>query len=220
MDKIDFKLKFKELYAPKQEPCIIEVPAMNFIMVDGHGNPNETDGEYQKAVELLYAFSYTIKMSRKKANTSNDIFSDYVVPPLEGLWWLSDKDDMDFTKKNQYCWTSMIRQPDFITRTDYDNAILEINKKKPELDTSKARFEIFEEGLCVQCMHLGPFDNEPVTLVKMDEFLKNNQLMVNIGAQTVEGRTHRHHEIYLSDPRKVIPSARKTILRHPIKKVE
>jgi hypothetical protein len=217
MDKIDFKLLDKELYSPKTEPSVIEVPAMNFIMIDGHGNPNEEGGEYQQSVELLYALTYTIKMGRKMSPLSTDKnFLDYVVPPLEGLWWLEDKNDMDFTQKSKYCWISMIRQPDFITPEVFLQAKEAVKKKKPDLDVTKARLETFTEGLCVQCMHIGPYDREPVTIAKIDAFIQNNGLKYDIGTLLPNGIIRRHHEIYLGDPRKIAPEKRKTVLRHPV----
>ena len=221
MEKIDFKKLNKELYAPKQEPSVIMVPAMNFIMVDGHGNPNDTDGEYNKAVELLYALSYTIKMGRKSdfKKAGDDDFLDYTVAPLEGLWWLNDQSDMDFTQKEKYCWTSMIRQPDFITEEIFIKAKEEASKKKPNLEVSNARFVTFEEGLCVQCMHIGPYDAEPATIAKMETFIEENGFSYDIGSIQQDGSIRRHHEIYLNDPRKVNPANMKTILRHPVKRI-
>lgn len=217
MDKIDYKLLNKELYSPKTEPSAINVPAMNFIMVDGYGNPNDEGGEYHQAVELLYALSYTIKMDRKKSPLSKDNnCPDYVVPPLEGLWWLEDENDMDFTQKSKFCWTSMIRQPEFITQELFLQAKEVVSKKKPELDVTKARLETFEEGLCVQCMHLGPYDLEPGTIEKIDHFIKSQGLKYAIGAQLPDGKIRRHHEIYLGDPRKTEPSKMKTVIRHPV----
>lgn len=218
MDKIDYKQSNKELYAPKNTPSIITVPAMNFIMVDGHGNPNDEGGAYSKAVELLYALSYTIKMSRKPKSGSAENFTDYVVPPLEGLWWMNEKDNMDFTMKDKYCWISMIRQPDFITQEEFLKAKEDVKIKKPELDTTKARFEFFEEGLCVQCMHIGPYDLEPATVAKIDEFIITNGYSNTIGTTLTNGTLPRHHEIYLSDPRKANPATMKTILRHPVRR--
>lgn len=209
MEKVDFKKQEKEFYAPNTEPSIILVPEMNFLMVDGHGDPNEEAGEYKKAVELLYALSYTIKMDQK-------LRFDYVVPPLEGLWWLEDLSDMDFTQKSKYCWTSMIRQPDFVSQELFETAKKAVQKKKPGLDVSKARLERFEEGHCVQCMHIGPYDKEPVTLDKIEHFINLNQLNNAIGSLTPDNKIRRHHEIYLSDPRKSNPETMKTILRHPI----
>lgn len=222
MNKIDFKKTNKELYAPKNEPALIQVPVMNFIMVDGFGNPNNTDGEFPTAVELLYALSYTIKMGRKSGTfgVDGDDFTDYVVPPLEGLWWLTDKNDMNFFQKDKYCWTLMIRQPDFITKEVFLQAQEVVKKKKTTLDVTKARFETFAEGLCVQCMHIGPYDTEPTTIAKIESFIKGNCLYNDIGTELSDGHIRRHHEIYLADPRKASPETMKTILRHPVKNAD
>ncbi|MEL7654405.1 MAG: GyrI-like domain-containing protein [Bacillota bacterium] len=216
--KLDYKKEYKDLYLPKAEPAVIEVPAMNFIMVDGKGDPNTDGGEYQKSVELLYALSYTIKMGFKKKDLPKDYF-DYVVPPLEGLWWLAEgtSADSDFSQKEKYCWTSMIRQPEFITKDIFDQACLEVRKKKPDLDPEAARLEILEEGRCVQMMHLGPYDEESKTIAEMDAFIKANHYQNAIGDSKADGSIRRHHEIYLGDPRKTEPSKMKTVLRHPIK---
>lgn len=216
--KLDYKKKDKRFYMPGTKPSVIEVPAMSFIMVDGKGNPNMEGGEYQQAVELLYALSYTIKMGYKKSNKPDD-YSDYVVPPLEGLWWLEvgTTADSDFSQKEKYFWTSMIRQPEFVTREVFERACRETAKKKPELDTAKARLENFEEGLCVHVMHLGPYDEEPETIAKMDSFMEENNYRNAIGEKRSDGLVRRHHEIYLGDPRKTEPSKMKTVLRHPIK---
>ncbi|MGG7142554.1 GyrI-like domain-containing protein [Clostridium nigeriense] len=216
MEKIDYKKKYKELYLPKTEPVEILVPEMKFIMVDGKGNPNDEDGEYPKAIELLYALSYTIKMNKEIKKEIEGYF-DYVVPPLEGLWWLQD-DDMDFSKKDKYIWTSMIRQPEFITKEIFEFSCNEVKKKKPNLDVSKARFEAFNEGLCVQCMHIGSFDEEYKTTEKIDKFIKENNLMNDICGVNEEGKIRRHHEIYLSDPRRVNIEKMKTVIRHPIRR--
>ena len=217
MEKIDFKKQEKEFYAPKTEPSLIQVPQMNFLMVDGQGDPNEEGGDYHKSIELLYTLSYTIKMSQKKNPSASSISTmDYVVPPLEGFWWLEDITDMDFTQKSKYCWTSMIRQPDFVTPELLEEAKKAVQKKKPLLDVSKARLERFEEGCCVQCMHLGPYDAEPATLEKMERYVNSNNLKNAIGSRTPDNKIRRHHEIYLSDPRKANPATMKTILRHPV----
>lgn len=216
MEKIDYKKKYKDLYLPKKNPVEILVPEMSFIMVDGKGNPNEEDGEYKKAVEILYALSYTIKMSRDIKNELDNYF-DYVVPPLEGLWWLKDE-DMDFSKKEKYLWASMIRQPEFVTKEIFELACIEVKKKKPNLDVSKARFEVFNEGLCVQCMHIGPFDQEYITTEKIDKYIEENNLIDDISGINTEGLIRRHHEIYLSDPRKVNIEKMKTVIRHPVRR--
>lgn len=216
MEKIDYKKKYKELYLPKTRPMEILVPKMNFIMVDGKGDPNNKEGEYPKAIELLYAISYTIKMNKEIRKEIEGYF-DYVVPPLEGLWWLED-DDMDFSKKHKYIWTSMIRQPEFVTKEIFELACNEVKKKKPNLDVSKARFEAFNEGLCVQCMHIGPFDDEYKTTAKIDEYLKENNLIDDICGVYEDGKIKRHHEIYLSDPRKCSVEKMKTVVRHPVRR--
>lgn len=216
MEKIDYKKKYKELYLPKTRPMEILVPKMNFIMVDGKGDPNNKEGEYPKAIELLYAISYTIKMNKEIRKEIEGYF-DYVVPPLEGLWWLED-DDMDFSKKHKYIWTSMIRQPEFVTKEIFELACNEVKKKKPNLDVSKARFEAFNEGLCVQCMHIGPFDDEYKTTAKIDEYLKENNLIDDICGVNEDGKIKRHHEIYLSDPRRCNVEKMKTVVRHPVRR--
>lgn len=215
-EKQDYKKEYKDLYMPGTKPCVIDVPAMCFIMVDGKGNPNIEGGEYQQAVELLYAFSYTIKMSKMAGNPPDGYF-EYVVPSLEGLWWLDDNSHSDFSMKEKYCWTSMIRQPEFVTQEVFDWARNELAKKKPQLDTSKARLQTFYEGLCVQMMHIGPYDDEPKTIAQIDAFIKENHYQNAVSEVQPDGTIKRHHEIYLGDPRKIEPSKRKTVLRHPVK---
>lgn len=212
MEKLDYKKKFKELYQPKSQPALIDVPQMNFIQIDGRGNPNEENGEYQTSVEMLYALSYAIKMMPKSGYTPPGYF-EYVVPPLEGLWWLEDMDEFDYRNKSKFCWTSMIRQPDFVTNEVFAAACEIAAKKKPHLNLSKARLVSFTEGLCVQCMHYGSFDDEPITLKKMKEFMAENSLQCDLSD------TRCHHEIYLSDPRKVDISKMKTVLRYPVRSV-
>lgn len=211
MDKMDYKKQYKDLYSPKTTPMIIDVPSMSFILVDGKGNPNQVDGEYSHAVELLYALSYAIKMSKMGTNTPNGYFK-YVVPPLEGFWWLSNKNEFDFQQKEKFCWTSMIRQPEFVTNEVFQWACDEVKRKKPHLKIEKARFETIEEGLCVQCMHIGSFDNEPITISKINQFIDENNLLNDISEK------RRHHEIYLGDPRKCDMNRMKTVLRHPVRK--
>lgn len=218
MEKIDYKKLNKELYLPKDKAGSIEVPAMKFIMVDGHGNPNDEDGEYKNAVELLYALSYTIKMSNKK--NTDPAFFDYVVPPLEGLWWLEDMNDMNFTQKDKYCWTSMIRQPEFVNEAMFQQACEAVKHKNPHMDITKARLQVYDEGLCVQCMHIGPYANEDATIKKIDEYITNNGLAYNIGNTSPSGNILRHHEIYLSDPRKGNPANMHTVIRHPVRRKE
>ena len=217
-EKIDYKKKYKDLYLPKQKPMVVDVPTMTFIMVNGSGNPNNEEGEYQQAVELLYGLAYIIKMSKRNGYEPEGYF-DYVVPPLEGLWWLED-DNMDFTLKNKYCWTSMIRQPEFVTKEVFKWACEELKRKKSKIDTSKAYLESFSEGLCVQIMHIGPFDDEPKSTKLIASYIGENSLKDAISSAYPDGRIRRHHEIYLSDPRKTAPEKMKTILRHPVIKVD
>lgn len=213
-DKLDYKKAFKDLYLPPKKPVIIDVPAMNFIMVDGRGNPNEEGGDYQSAVELLYGLSYTIKMSKNGQYLPEGYF-DYVVPPLEGLWWMDDR-QLDLSDKDNYCWTSMIRQPEFVTDEVFEWARAEALKKKPQLDVSKARLQTIREGLCVQMMHIGPFESEPKTIAQMENYIEGHQLKNAISTVQPDGTVRRHHEIYLSDPRKSQPEKRKTVIRHPV----
>lgn len=202
---IDYKKTEKELYQPKTKPSIIDVPEMKFISVDGMGDPNRS-AEYSTAVELLYGLSYTIKMSNKAV-------LEYVVSPLEGYWEVAD----DFkgggaviTDKGKFVWTMLIRQPDFVTAEVFENAKAKFAKKKPNIDVSKARLESIVEGLCVQVMHIGSYDDEPATVALLDRFAIDSGYAIDMGG------TRRHHEIYLSDPRKVVPEKLKTVLRHPI----
>lgn len=211
MEKVDYKKAFKELYQPGTVPAAIEVPQMNFIQVDGCGDPNEPEGEFQQAVELLYALSYTIKMSFKKDESIG--YFEYVVPPLEGLWELEGYEDYDVNKKSKFVWTAMIRQPDFVDEAVFKIALELTRRKKPQLALEKARFGALTEGLCVQCMHIGSYDDEPATLEKMRQFTEANSMLFDLSEE------RKHHEIYLSDPRKGSPSNRKTILRYPVKKV-
>lgn len=210
MDKMDYKKAFNDLYLPPAEPMEIIVPEMTFIAVDGKGDPNEPNGEYSNAVELLYALSYTIKMSKKGGKVPEGFF-DYVVPPLEGLWWYDDGGPFRFEGKSHFCWTAMIRQPEFVTQDVFLWASREALKKKPGLAVSLVRLNRFSEGRCVQCMHLGPYDSEPETVLKMQAFLHSHGLAADFSD------TRRHHEIYLSDPRKTAPAKLKTVIRHPVR---
>lgn len=208
--KLDYKKEYKDLYLPKTAPMVIDVPKMTFIMVNGKGNPNDPDGEYQKAVELLYAITYTIKMS-KMGNHVPDGYFEYVVPPLEGLWWMDEPSNFNFTEKDKYCWISMIRQPDFVTEEVFAWASREALNKKPHLQVDAARLEVYQEGLCVQCMHIGPYDDEVHTVEKIEAYIKEQ------GLENDMSEHRHHHEIYLSDPRKIDASKMKTVLRHPVK---
>ncbi len=208
----DYKKEYKEYYLPKQKPQIVEIPSMNYIAVWGKCNPNEENGAYQQAIGVLYAIAYTLKMSYK-TDYKIEGFFEYVVPPLEGFWWQDGVTGVDYSKKDSFCWISMIRLPDFITRADFDWAVQEATRKK-KLDGSAAEFLTVDEGLCVQIMHIGPYDDEPATVQIMDDYLKANGYVNDISADRM------HHEIYLSDARKVAPEKWKTVIRHPIRKAE
>lgn len=213
MDKLDYKKEYKNLYQPKAKPSIITVPEMIFIAVDGEGDPN-TCAEYKQALEMLYGLSFSIKMS-KMNGTQPEGYFEYVVPPLEGLWYMDNMafDGLNVTDKNQFKWTSMIRQPEFVTEIVFEAAKTALKKKKPDLDLSKARFMRMTEGLCVQIMHTGAYDDEPASIQTMKAFISENGFEEDFS----EGR--KHHEIYLSDPRKCAPEKLKTVIRHPIKKI-
>ena len=206
----DFKKEYKEYYLPKNKPSIVDVPKMNYIAVRSKGNPNEKNGDYQNTLGLLYGVAYTIKMSYK-GDHKIDGFFEYVVPPLEGFWWQDGKDGIDYDHKEQLNFISIIRLPDFVTKADFDWAIKEATKKKKQ-DFSRVEFLTYDEGLCVQCMHIGSYDDEPATVELMHKFAEDNGYELNITD------TRYHHEIYLSDPRKCDASKLKTVIRHPIKK--
>ena len=206
----DFKKEYKEFYMPKGKPEIVTVPKMNYIAVRGKGNPNEDDGDYKKSIELLYGIAYTIKMS-KKGDHKIDGYFDYVVPPLEGFWWQDGVDGIDYGHKENFQWISAIRLPDFVTRSDFEWATEEATRKK-KMDFSKVEFLTVEEGLCVQCMHTGSYDDEPATVSMMHEFIESQGYALDITDKRL------HHEIYLSDARKVAPEKLKTVIRHPIRK--
>jgi len=208
-DKLDYKKEYKDLYLPGKKPGKIVVPPMRFITVEGKGDPNEEDGDYKKAVGLLYALSYTVKMSKMGSCKPQGYF-EYVVPPLEGLWWMEGIKGVDLSRKSDFCWVSLIRQPEFVTPQVFAWACGEVERKKG-IDPSPARLETLDEGLCVQCMHSGPYDDEPVTVAKIEAFIEENCLINDIGD------TRRHHEIYLSDPRKCNPAKMKTVLRIPVR---
>lgn len=205
----DFKKEYKEFYMPKGKPNIVTVPTMNYIAVRGIGDPNDEGGEYKRAIGLLYSIAFTIKMS-KKLGHQIDGFFDYVVPPLEGFWWQDGVIGIDYSNKASFHWTSVIRLPDFVTKKDFEWAIKEATLKKKQ-DFSKVEFFTYEEGLCVQCMHIGPFDDEPKTVQMMHDFIEKNGYELNITDKRL------HHEIYLSDARKISPDRLKTVIRHPIK---
>lgn len=214
-DKImafDFKKEFKEFYMPKNKPEIVTVPKANYIAVRGKGNPNEEGGEYKQAVGILYAIAYTLKMSYK-SDYKIEGFFEYVVPPLEGFWWQDGVDGCDYRIKAEFNWISVIRLPDFVTKKDFDWAVETASRKK-KMDCSRAEFLVIDEGLCVQIMHHGPFDDEPATVAIMDKYLEDHGYRNDF----TNGRLH--HEIYMSDARKVAPEKWKTVIRHPICKKE
>ena len=209
MEKVtDYKKEYKDLYLPKTEPSVIKIPEITFVAVDGKGDPNEPDGEYKNALEVLYGVQYTIKMSKKGTAVPNGYF-DYVVPPLEGLWWTSDN-KFDSKDKSKFNWTSMIRLPEYVNEDVFKWACEEATRKK-KMNTEKAYLFKFTEGLCVQCMHIGLYDDEPKTFALMDNFINENNLVKDTGDKK------QHHEIYLSDPRKGDPTKAKTILRVQVK---
>jgi len=206
----DFKKEYKEFYMPKDKPEIVTVPAANYIAVRGKGDPNVEGGAYQQAIGVLYAVAYTLKMSYKTDHKIEGFF-EYVVPPLEGFWWQDGGGAIDYGGKASFHWISVIRLPDFVTREDFDWAVQTASKKK-KLDCSSAEFLTVEEGLCVQIMHLGPFDDEPRSVALMDRYIEENGYVTDITDKRL------HHEIYLSDARKMPPEKWKTVIRHPIKK--
>lgn len=206
----DFVKEQKELYQPKTEPSLIDVPEMSFFAVDGAGDPNAEQGAYAEAVQLLYALSYTVKMSDKGKQPLPGFFA-YRVPPLEGLWQMADgAPGVDYANKAGFEWTSMIRQPEFVDEAVFDWACAEVRRKKG-LDVSCARLWRYHEGLCVQIMHIGPYDAEPATVQRMDAFAEEQGYRLDFGVR-------RHHEIYLGDPRKAAPEKLRTIIRHPVAK--
>ena len=206
----DFKKEYKEFYMPKNKPEIINVPAANYIAIRGKGNPNEEGGAYQKAIGVLYAVAYTLKMSYK-TDYKIEGFFEYVVPPLEGFWWQDGNFGIDYSNKQAFNWISVIRLPDFVSKADFEWAVKTAESKK-KIDCSSAEFLTVDEGLCVQIMHIGPFDDEPATVAKMNEYIKMNGYVNDITDKRL------HHEIYMSDARKVPSEKWKTVIRHPIKK--
>ena len=206
----DFKKEYKEFYMPKNKPEIVTVPKANYIAVRGKGNPNEIDGAYQQAISVLYAVAYTLKMSYKTEHKIEGFF-EYVVPPLEGFWWQDNVDGIDYADKAAFNWSSVIRLPEFITKKDFEWAVETASEKK-KLDCSSAEILTVDEGLCVQIMHIGAFDDEPQTVALMDEYIAQN------GYENDITESRLHHEIYLSDARKVAPEKWKTVIRHPIKR--
>ena len=206
----DYKKEYKEFYMPKSTPGIVDVPKMNFIAVRGKGDPNTPGSEYKESIGLLYGIAFTIKMS-KMGDHRIDGYFDYVVPPLEGFWWQDGVQGIDYSRKEDFQFISVIRFPDFVTKSDFDWAVEEASKKK-KTDFSKTEFFTYEEGLCVQCMHIGSYDDEPKTVELMHKFMEEQGYVLDITDKRL------HHEIYLSDARKVAPEKLKTVVRHPIKK--
>lgn len=205
----DYKKEYKEFYLPKRKPEIVEIPAMNFLAVRGKGDPNEEGGAYKEAIGLLYGIAFTIKMSYKGDHRIEGYF-DYVVPPLEGFWWQEGVMGVDYVHKENFEWISVIRVPEFVTEAEFEWAVAEAAQKK-KTDFSKVEFLSFTEGLCVQCMHIGPYDDEPATVSQMDEYAKAQGYELDFTDE------RRHHEIYLSDARRCAPEKLKTVIRHPVK---
>ncbi len=208
----DYKKEYKEFYMPKNKPEIIDIPEMKYIAVRGKGDPNVEGGEYKAAIGLLYGIAFTIKMSKKGSRQIEGYF-DYVVPPLEGFWWQEGIEGVDYGRKEEFCWISVIRLPDFVSEEDVEWAVEEAGRKKGQ-DFSKVEFLVIKEGLCVQCMHIGAYDEEPATVDKMNQYLQENGYEDDFSAERL------HHEIYLSDARRVAPEKRKTVIRHPVRKVK
>lgn len=208
----DYKKEYKEFYMPPKKPSIVTVPPMNYIAVRGKGNPNDENGEYKNSIGLLYGIAFTIKMSYKGEHKIDGYF-EYVVPPLEGFWWQDGVEGIDYAHKDDFNFISIIRLPDFVTQANFDWAVAEATRKK-KTDFSKVEFLSYNEGECVQCMHIGSYDDEPATIAAMHEYAKQNGYELDI----TDARYH--HEIYLSDPRKCDVSKLKTVVRHPIKKLE
>ena len=206
----DFKKEYKEFYMPKNKPMIVTVPRANYIAVRGQGDPNEEGGDYQKAISVLYAVAYTLKMSYK-TNYKIEGFFEYVVPPLEGFWWQDGIEGIDYDDKSTFNWISVIRLPDFITKKDFEWAVETASIKK-KMDCSCAEFITIDEGLCVQMMHIGSFDDEPASVALMNKYIEENGYINDLTKERL------HHEIYLSDARRVAPEKWKTVIRHPIKK--
>lgn len=206
----DYKKEYKEFYLPKKKPEIVTIPKMNYIAVKGCGDPNKEDGEYKNSISILYALAFTIKMS-KLTDYRIEGYFDYVVPPLEGFWWQQEVTQIDYSRKDAFQWISVIRLPDFVSEKDFNWAKQQVKAKKG-IDCSNAQFLTIEEGLCVQIMHIGSYDDEPDTITLMDKFIKENGYINDFS------NTRMHHEIYLSDARRVAPEKHKTVIRHPIRK--
>ncbi|MHC1723573.1 MAG: GyrI-like domain-containing protein [Aminipila sp.] len=206
----DYKKEYKEFYMPPKKPTIVKIPMMNYIAVRGKGNPNDENGEYRQAIELLYGIAFTIKMSYK-GNHKIEGYFEYVVPPLEGFWWQDGVQGVDYTRKDTFNWISVIRLPDFVSKDDFEWAVNEAQNKK-KINFSKVEFLTYDEGICVQCMHIGSYDDEPATIEAMNKYVFENGYEIDISKDRL------HHEIYLSDPRRCDINKIKTVLRHPITK--
>ena len=204
----DFKKAYKEFYLPPKQPTLVTVPPMTFLAVRGQGDPNQPDGAYQQALGLLYAVAFTIKMSKLGLQQPEGYF-DYVMPPLEGLWRQTGGGALDLTRKADFQWVSLLRLPDFVTEEVFRWAVREAAKKK-KLDFSTVIYLPWVEGLCVQCMHLGPYGEEPTTLRAMEDYIEEQGYALDFGPD------RWHHELYLSDPRRGRPEKRKTVLRLPV----
>ena len=207
----DFKKEYKEFYMPPRKPTIVDIPQMNYLAVRGKGDPNADDGEYKASIGLLYAIAFTIKMS-KLGDHRIDGYFDYVVPPLEGFWRQEGVKGIDYTRKGDFEFISVMRLPDFVTRAEFEWAMGEATVKK-KADFSKVEFMTLTEGLCVQMMHIGPYDDEPASIKLMEDFAREQGYEIDLSD------ARRHHEIYLSDPRRTAPDKLKTVLRHPIKRL-
>lgn len=205
----DYKKEYREFYLPRKKPEIVSVPPMKYLAVCGTGDPNVEDGDYKKSIGMLYAIAFTIKMSKRSGHEIEGYF-DYVVPPLEGFWWQEGVEGFDYTRKEDFHWISVIRLPDFVSKADFDWAVVEATKKKKQ-DYSAVEYMTVEEGLCVQMLHIGPYDDEPASVALMDAYIHEQ------GYENDFSDARLHHEIYLSDARRVEPVRLKTVIRHPIK---
>lgn len=210
-DKFDYKKEYKEFYLPPKTPGIITIPEMNYLSVQGKGDPNEPEGEYKAAVGMLYAIAFTIKMSGRAGHKMDGYFS-YVVPPLEGLWKMAGNVPIDYAHKENFEWRAMIRLPEFVTKEEFDWAVSEATEKK-QMDFSKVTYFTYQEGLCVQCMHIGSYDDEPATIQKMKAFFEEQGYAEDLSEKRL------HHEIYLSDPRRTAKERLRTVIRQPIREV-
>lgn len=207
---VDLKKKYRDCYQPGREPELIELREAHYIAVRGKGDPNDPEGDYQRTLGILYAVAYTLRMSRRNGYDIPDYY-EYIVPPLEGFWWQEGVRGMDYAHKEELCWISVLRLPEFVTREAFDWAVGEASRKK-KIDCSRAEFLSLEEGLCVQAMHIGPYDTEPETVARMDAWLADNGYEDDFSPERL------HHEIYLSDPRRTPPEKRRTVIRHPIRR--